>query len=110
MSMNPFRGKTQFFEFGPDAALQIERLISAVKERDAESLSQKLDTANQKLAELANTISLMETRLETVHSLVFDLVTSLTTDPEKITQLAAQVKAVREKLKSSVDAQQTKGD
>lgn len=58
------------------------------------------------LGSVPNTLGLMEPRLETIHGLLADFASA---DPEKIKELAATVKAARERLKTSLDNQQ-KGD
>lgn len=111
MSINSFR-KTRYFEFGAQAAAQVERLIQAVSGNPPigeTSVAQKLDAIIAMQQQFEVRLGLLESRTEIIHGLVSDLVTSLTTDPEKINELAARVKAVREKLKSSVDSQ-TKGE
>jgi len=108
MSMNPFRGKTQYFEFGPESADQIERLIKAVSDAPPigeTSVAQKLDAIIAMLqaqANVATDLALVKEELSTVHQLLADLVDG---DPEKIKEITDAVRSVKEKLKSSVDKQ-----
>ena len=112
MSMNPFRGKTQYFEFGPRAADQIERLIKAVEGTPPigeTSIAQNVKALLLMVGELGSVpsnLKLQLDKLDLIHGLLSDIVSS---DPEKIKELAAKVRAVREKLQTSVD-NQTKGD
>lgn len=109
MMSNPFRKpQVQHFEFGPESAKQIERLIKAVSDNPPigeTSVAQKLDAIIEMLRSQANVaadLALVKEELSIVHGLLDDLVNA---DPEKIKELAASVKAVREKLQTSVDNQ-----
>lgn len=76
MSMNPFRGRTQYFEFGRESSLQIERLIKAVSDAPPigeTSLSQKLDAIIDMQKQFEIRFTQLESRTETIHGLIFDL-------------------------------------
>lgn len=97
--------QTQYFEFGRDSALQIEQLIKAVKDSNDLSLHQKLDAVIEMLrtqADVATNLALVREQLNIIHGLIADIASA---DPEKIKELAASVKTVREKLQTSVDKQ-----
>lgn len=68
------------------------------------STAQKLDAIIEMLRSQANVaadLALVKEELSTIHGLIVDL----GTDPEKIAEAAAKVKAVREKLQTSIDKQ-----
>ena len=72
------------------------------------SIAQKLDAIVDMLrsqAGVAADLALVKEELSTVHALIVDLAT----DPEKLNEAVLAVRAIREKLKTSVD-NQTKGD
>jgi hypothetical protein len=72
------------------------------------SIEQKLDVIIDMLSPLGSVpsgVGLLQTRLETIHGLIMDL----STDPEKLAEATAAIKAVREKLQTSID-KQTEGD
>jgi len=73
------------------------------------TIAQKLDAIVEMLrsqAGVAPQLDLIKEELSTIHGLIADLVSA---DPEKIEEVTARIKAVREKLQTSVD-NQTKGD
>lgn len=78
----------------------IEQLIEVVK--DGGSGNAKLDQILQTLLPVAD-IPLMRQELSTIHGLIADMASA---DPEKIKQLAASIKATREKLQTSLNNQQ----
>lgn len=65
------------------------------------STAQKLDAIIASQEQFGIRLGLLETRAENIHGLVFDLVTSLTTDPEKAKELSERIRRQVEALKSA---------
>jgi len=74
------------------------------------TIAQKLEAIIDMQKQIDNRMALQDTRLETMHGLLADLVAALTDDPEKIKEITDAVRSVKEKLKSSVDSQTPKGE
>ena len=109
MMSNPFRKpQVQYFEFGHESALQIERLIKAVSDNlpiGDTSIAQKLNAIIEMLraqANVATDLALVKEELSTVHGLLADLVSA---DPEKIKEITNAVRSIKEKLQTSVNSQ-----
>jgi hypothetical protein len=104
MSMNPFRKqRVEYVEFGPESALQIERLIKAVSDAPPigeTSIGQKLDAIIAMLQAQANVaadLALVKAELSIIHGLVVDL----SADPEKAKELSERIRKQVEALQSA---------